>query len=534
MQDAVGKLIRRLRREQGLTQTKLGGGRYSKSYVSGVECDAIVPSAAALRFFARQLQQEENFFLKRVGEQAHHYFNKQEPQERGTSQETQAQALLLSAHLALQQEQTTTALTALEQALALAPVTLQPAILDEMGLCYALLSAHELALRFHQRALTLLQQIENVSPALLLNVHLHCAHACRALGAYQQACEHFEQARQRLSTQQDMKTAALIYLGLGYCTWAALYQRMLSSAPVKDAGDEEMERVVQQSAGLLGQSKVLYQACNDDVGEAIVSLMQTMIILDMCVLSRQMARKHDSAGKLQYQRYLDEAEGQCRQVLFKAQENLNPSSFHPREDILWTALAYLIRVALQSAIQAQQNGQKERAEQQLARATGLCQELLSLLVLPQVSLDAVQRAITVLAGNMTHQPLSLSRLLEKILQENIQLSWGKLEAFYAAGEVFEELGRLACSPKEAREYFSLAHSCFQKTLSWPQSTMLDEQPDGGERLRRYLRYINLLEERSQLVPALEQETSQTLLATFREVSTYQHRLLKEEAFLSPL
>ncbi len=64
--------------------------------------------------------------------------------------------------------------------------------------------------------------------------------------------------------------------------------------------------------------------------------------------------------------------------------------------------------------------------------------------------------------------------------------------------------------------------------------MLDEQPDGGERLRRYLRYINLLEERSQLVPALEQETSQTLLATFREVSTYQHRLLKEEAFLSPL
>src|SRR5579884_2321345 len=51
--------------------------------------------------------------------------------------------------------------------------------------------------------------------------------------------------------------------------------------------------------------------------------------------------------------------------------------------------------------------------------SSLWQELLSLRVLPQVSLDAVQRAITVLAGNISHHPLSLARLREKILQENI-------------------------------------------------------------------------------------------------------------------
>src|SRR5690242_6342255 len=58
----IGDLIRQLRRHRNLTQTELGGVRYSKSYVSAVEKNTIRPSSAALRFFAEQLEQRSDYF----------------------------------------------------------------------------------------------------------------------------------------------------------------------------------------------------------------------------------------------------------------------------------------------------------------------------------------------------------------------------------------------------------------------------------------------------------------------------------------
>src|SRR5690349_17603929 len=57
MQQSLGIYIRQLRRQMSLTQTELGGERYSKSYVSAVERGSILPSQDALRFFADQLYQ---------------------------------------------------------------------------------------------------------------------------------------------------------------------------------------------------------------------------------------------------------------------------------------------------------------------------------------------------------------------------------------------------------------------------------------------------------------------------------------------
>src|SRR5437016_7252030 len=70
MQRPIGEFIRQARRQQNMTQTELGGTRFSKSYVSAVERNKITSSEEALRFFAEQLGQPNEYFtslLRQVG-----------------------------------------------------------------------------------------------------------------------------------------------------------------------------------------------------------------------------------------------------------------------------------------------------------------------------------------------------------------------------------------------------------------------------------------------------------------------------------
>ena len=62
MQQSIGEFIRQTRRQQNITQSELGGTRFSKSYVSAVECNKIAPSSGALDFFAQQLGQPDGYF----------------------------------------------------------------------------------------------------------------------------------------------------------------------------------------------------------------------------------------------------------------------------------------------------------------------------------------------------------------------------------------------------------------------------------------------------------------------------------------
>src|SRR5947207_15963135 len=61
-EQSIGESLRQLRRQQNLTQSELGGERYSKSYVSALERDKITPSFQALQFFAGQLGQSDDYF----------------------------------------------------------------------------------------------------------------------------------------------------------------------------------------------------------------------------------------------------------------------------------------------------------------------------------------------------------------------------------------------------------------------------------------------------------------------------------------
>src|SRR5437588_8303838 len=66
MQQPIGEFIRQVRRQHNLTQSELGGMRFSKSYVSAVERNKIASSPEALRFFAEQLGQPDDYFTSLV------------------------------------------------------------------------------------------------------------------------------------------------------------------------------------------------------------------------------------------------------------------------------------------------------------------------------------------------------------------------------------------------------------------------------------------------------------------------------------
>src|SRR2546429_4422371 len=66
MQQPIGEFIRQVRRQHNLTQSELGGTSFSKSYVSAVERNKIASSPEALRFFAEQLGEPDDYLTSLV------------------------------------------------------------------------------------------------------------------------------------------------------------------------------------------------------------------------------------------------------------------------------------------------------------------------------------------------------------------------------------------------------------------------------------------------------------------------------------
>ena len=171
MQQSIGELIRQLRRQRSITQTELGGEQFSKSYVSAVERDKIIPSNEALHYFAEQLEQPYDYFRSFIQLNNGHAAPAQTstiiqaqqelhallhsllelalrvrttrsctlpPLDPGLQEtlpiEEQGYFAFLLGLDAQEQQNLSGSLAALEQALALAPSHYQPAILDELGL----------------------------------------------------------------------------------------------------------------------------------------------------------------------------------------------------------------------------------------------------------------------------------------------------------------------------------------------------------------------------------------------------------------
>ncbi len=562
MQMPISEYIRLLRRQRGMTQTELGGEHFSKSYVSAIEREKIVPSYEALRFFAEQLDQpvddfkrlvEQAVLMESSGAQAVPALSLQDEndeQDESTallgmmlegielprasfSQEISELPLEALLHLPLQkqarycllkglilQEQGNLdgAQNLLERALVLSPAQHQPAILDALGTNSALAHTYQTALGYHRRALHLLELDTTAGKAstLLLKVELHCGDAYRALGIHTDALTHYESARQSLCSSSNMDIAGQTYMGLGYCTYASIYQEAGSTK----LSYEEKESQLQRARSFLLQSRTLYQVSSNRVGEAKARLLHALILLGLCSLRRQVALEQASTTQavksLQCASLLDEAEEQCRQVLLSWNGPALDASIASLdlEIMVYTALSSLVSIFVQRAAVARLEGYEDTALRERARAAYLCQFTLDTLASPELLRSRVQDALTLADVDM-YRVQALPRVPDssKTSAHNpIILA----AIFSSAAEVAEELGRAATTTSYASDCYVHANRCFKTSLHTERQSTFSKEHDMTYLTRGYQRCITLMEERPQNTPEIAEKTYQATLDLFKD------------------
>ncbi len=568
----IGEILRQMRRQQSLTQTELGGDHFSKSYISAVERDKILPSYQALHFFAEQLGQQRDYFetlflqndtdkSPSVLADTQFYQNEQVVQEKilplldillegsevnplpylsdftllapdvaaNLSADIQGRYAFLLGLLTQQKKDFPTALRLLEQALALAPGKYHPAILDALGSNYYYVHSYYVALDYHERALARLEELENTGlekdemvklVTLRLKVEFHVGNDFHALGAHQLAREHFEQARLHLRSAQDIKTAAQLYLKLGYSTYADVYHRT-ALVYTTNAAVDEIEREFQRAISYFVQSRTLYQVGSDRFGEARARLSQAMVLLDLSTRRRQVAQERaKTTGTLPLintASLLDEAEEQCRQVLL----SWEPDTTYPVADLeilLYTALAYLIRVAAQRATIALLNDYSDTAERERSVAYYLGQQVVDTLVEPDFPWSLIHTIATLKQGTIISRTQTIPRIPEQALRSNVSIrqDMSRSVVLFALGEVTEVLGHAANQIEFAETCYERADQNFVAALDAYRLVVPVQERDMSLLYRVYQRCIDVLEERKQIRPATEEKTNRALLRFFKD------------------
>ncbi len=563
---SIGEILRQMRRQQSLTQTDLGGEHFSKSYISAVERNKITPSYEALHFFAEQLGEARDYFENMlsqtqeskpalpVSESQIYAQSEQFVQEKmlplldtllegselymhsfpedflplspdvtaTLSPDIQGRYAFLLGLAAQQREDFSTALQLLEQALTLAPRKYRVAILDALGTNYYFVQSYYVAINYHERALALLQELEaaglkeNEIAALIafrLKVEFHCGNDYSALGIHQQAREHFEQARCYLRSAHDIKTAAQLYLKLGYSTYADVYHRTTLTYTITTA-IEEIEREFQRAISYFVQSRTLYQVSSERVGEVRARLSQAMVLLDLSTRRRQAAQEKahtvGTVSLLNCTTLLDEAEEQCRQTLLAWE----PDNAYPTlelEILLYTALAYRIRVTAQRASIARIHGFNDTAERERSVATYLSQRVVETLEKPVFPWQLLSEVATFKEGTVASRIQTLPPIpalkTDSVLHHPVAYS----VVLFALGEVAEVLGHAATQATYAEECYERANQCFQAALNAYRIITSLQEHDMTYLYRVYLRCIEILQERKYANSTIAEKTDQTLL-----------------------
>jgi tetratricopeptide (TPR) repeat protein len=569
MQQSLGEVIRQVRRFRHLTQRELAGERYSKSYVSGVEHQRITPSAEALRFFAERLGQPDGNFaallqqpdiaqamsvlnvpannghinrdttialLDTLLEQAE--FSGFSPPDAlptlapdrlaSLPHQLKSRYYLFMGRSAKKKEDLALALHAFEAALALAPSDLQAAILDEIGTCYFLQRAYHTALGYHLHALHSPLKASSDSNAVFLQVviELHCGDDYQALGAYHQALAHYESARTHLSVQHDLATTGKVYAGLGYLLYATL---STPTAPphASTISQGQIEHDYQRANSFLHQGVSFYQASSDRWKEAITRLTQVSLLLDWSAwrqrkMQEQANWTEKQPSEMQCAPLLDEAQEHCRQVLLAWHEP-GPNEEAPLfeiDSLLSTAIACLVRIAIQRARLAHLNAHAVHvAYRERAFAAHLCRLLLETLSLPSPLWEAARQALTLSAETLEYRSPSLPPFIDALSKRSESSPHGTpglVEVYVAAGEVAEELGRVATTPAYTHDCYVQASQYLHASLALAHSLYAKGVCDPGYLVRLYLRWIALLEERALAAPTLTEETTQELLSVLEQ------------------
>jgi tetratricopeptide (TPR) repeat protein len=417
-----------------------------------------------------------------------------------------------------------------EAALAFASDDQRVAILDELGVYHYLHHSYQIALNYHLRALRTLQalpgeDLSNTISGLQFNIELHCGDDYRALGDYKQACDHYESARLCLSSEHDLKTAGLLYSSLGYCTYAGIHQHTALSLPTEQrTSTEEMEQEFQHALGLFVQSKNLYQVSSDVIGETNVRLAQAQALLDLNERRRQATLSKNPALTTvpiaSSASSLREAEEQCRQVLLTWQGSTNGASTSTVLNVqIYTALAFLIRIAIQRAVLGRLGGYVDTAFRERALAAYLCQEVLNSFTENSLPWVLIQNVRILQADTISYQPPSLPKLPELTngYKAFPHAMISQIEVYYSAGEVAEELGRVTPEKDYAHSCYQRANQCFQTSLELARSLFSEGTAEPNYIIRCYQRCICILEERLLVGSNVPAETTRVLLNILEDV-----------------
>lgn len=569
MQPAGGELIRQIRRQYNLTQTELGGDRFSKSYVSAVERNKIAPSPQALQYFSEQLGKPRDYFanllqqpesvkqlamlapltLENGKRHAGHEeltildiflgdtdVNSVAGRQQLRALPPQVVAALPPArqaryHFLLGREMQAggdlpEARQVFERALASAPVEMQIPILNELGLNYTFSHHYQAALAYHLRACQLWNQLKEklngTANTQGFQAEFNCGRDYQALGMYREACEHYEQARRYLSTEHDMKTAATLYYRLGYCTYGAIDQAV-NALDGSDITVEEGEHEYQRAGGFLMQSRTLYQVGGDRPGETQARLMQARVLLDLCERRRQLSRKAEKQKSLlltNCSALLTEAEEQCRQALLigvEEAEQAIPAAPRLVDTIVYIACAYLVRIFVQHTAIARQSGYRDTAARELMGAAYICNETINSLARAELPLELARR-IGVLNLHVVQQGASTTALA-KTLEENVDKQHSPLstvEICLAAAETAGELGHSAGDEKQAAEWYGRADRWLESGLARLRAVVQCGEYDYGYLARSYQRGLALLEERIAVDPEAAEQTTRTQMNVLKK------------------
>ena len=574
----ISAIIRRTRRQLNLTQTQLGGTEYSKSYVSALERGKLIPSHRALQFFAAQLALPEDYLTKLVEQAEHEQSLTMSPaslhenesylaSEEGHmldvllehSYRYSTQALHELPSFALEQLTTTTssrragyafllgmsaqkkgeyatAVRSLEYALALAPRQQQPAILDALGYTCFLQNAPAIALHYHLRAHRLLEgeDRDEIPSSLLLNVALHCGNDYQSLGAYRQASAMYEEARAHLTAEQDMQTAANLYLGLGYCLYGLVCQHMHpASAQEQSLSGEEREQLFQRAITLLLQSQSIFQVSGDSRGESSTRLTLALVELDLSVEQhRRMGQQTHSAKMLLEARsasLLDDVEAQCHQVLLRYQEEAlaTNTALNAQGHLVYMALASLVRVHIQRSILARVKSQEETALRERILATSLCQEALANVGMPAFPPERISQLLAIRTAPFISRDPTLPCMpdvqVDRHKEANAPRGW--VELYLAGGEVAEELGRATVNQSFAHDCYARADTFYHIALEQACAVVAQHEQDSGYAIHCYQRCIALLRERVSVCAGSEEQTVRTTLDLLEHELSYLPGLL---------
>jgi tetratricopeptide (TPR) repeat protein len=345
------------------------------------------------------------------------------------------------------------------------------------------------------------------------------------MGGHRQAVVHYERARHYLNATHDLKTAGQIYQGLGYCTYASLYQEeMLLSSSLTQAAIEEAEQAFQHATDFLSHSRTLYQVSNDSAVESITRLTQAMVLLDLCAQRRYLAQ--EKGGSMQspiaanYATLLDEAKEQCNQVLINGQSRWLASDAPSTElkATLYLAMAYLIRILVEQGALARHNGYTDKAMHERVRAAFLCQRVLTAFAEQTLSRNLIQEVMNIQTSDGEYQTESLPHLSDLSLPSGLSSSTriSQAELYFAAGALAEELGDTAASADYIDSWYMQADQYFQPALTLLRSALQEQQSDQTYLTRCYQRYISILEERIAVYAAKPELHMQSLLNVLKD------------------